>query len=380
MYSLFGSIMTFGAMAGAITCGPIADFIGRKGWREIFGQVNSEDLYRVSCRLALWKNPKVMICHVKCKQAMRTSSAFCAAGWLAIYFAKVPVFIAEIARKNLRGVLTTLNQLMIVCGVSVSFIIGTMLSWRALALTAGATKIIAVGLMVCQQLGGINGVCFYVTSIFESAGSYYCTRCNLNRQSWKKTPDTGNLSDRESLELTFLLTLIGGVSLVLSPDKRVWNISSSGVFSCKSLFDNLIDKSSVPLFPLHMKIWKAGVLHNVKRRPYHYLCPQWCVMCKRSSESADHLFLHCSVAIQLWQYLFGLCDVKWVAPRDCTHMLLVKFDRFGGSKRAKILWSCITYEIALDASPIFAVTGILVYIGSFSIGMGAVPWVIIYSL
>ncbi|CAL5437054.1 unnamed protein product [Camellia sinensis] len=73
--------------------------------------------------------------YVKCKQAMRTSSAFCVAGWLAIYLPKVPVFIAEIARKNLRGVLTTLNQLMIVCGVSVSFIIGTMLSWRALALT-----------------------------------------------------------------------------------------------------------------------------------------------------------------------------------------------------------------------------------------------------
>ncbi|XP_028053802.1 sugar transporter ERD6-like 7 [Camellia sinensis] len=88
---------------------------------------------------------------------MRTSSAFCVAGWLAIYFAKgslaldigrvatgygmgvfsyvVPVFIAEIAPKNLRGALTTLNQLMIVCGVSVSFIIGTVLSWRALALT-----------------------------------------------------------------------------------------------------------------------------------------------------------------------------------------------------------------------------------------------------
>ncbi|CAL5433111.1 unnamed protein product [Camellia sinensis] len=73
--------------------------------------------------------------YVKCKQAMRTSSAFCVAGWLAIYLPKVPVFIAEIACKNLRGVLTTLNQLMIVCGVSVSFIIGTMLSWRALALT-----------------------------------------------------------------------------------------------------------------------------------------------------------------------------------------------------------------------------------------------------
>ena len=125
-----------------------------------------------------------------------------------------------------------------------------------------------------------------------------------------------NLSDRESLELTSLLTLVGGFSLAAHPDKRVWNISSSGVFSCKSLFDNLIDKSSVPLFPLHMRIWKAGVPHKVKffmwslahrcvmtndqfqrRRPNHHLSPQWCVMCKRSSESADNLFLHCSVAI-----------------------------------------------------------------------------------
>ncbi|MFS7975912.1 putative major facilitator, sugar transporter, major facilitator superfamily [Helianthus anomalus] len=30
--------------------------------------------------------------------------------------------------------------------------------------------IIGVGLMVCQQFGGINGVCFYTSSIFESAG------------------------------------------------------------------------------------------------------------------------------------------------------------------------------------------------------------------
>ncbi|KAJ0512710.1 putative major facilitator, sugar transporter, major facilitator superfamily [Helianthus annuus] len=94
-YSLFGSILTFGAMIGAITSGPIADFVGRKG-------------------------------------ALRISSAFCSAGWLAIYFAEglvvldmgrlatgygmgvfsyvVPVFIAEIAPKNLRGMLTAANQ------------------------------------------------------------------------------------------------------------------------------------------------------------------------------------------------------------------------------------------------------------------------------
>ncbi|XP_057800084.1 sugar transporter ERD6-like 7 [Salvia miltiorrhiza] len=65
---------------------------------------------------------------------MIVSSGFCAAGWLLIYFAEVLVFIAEIATKDLRGALTTINQLIICTGVSVSFILGTLLIWRALAL------------------------------------------------------------------------------------------------------------------------------------------------------------------------------------------------------------------------------------------------------
>ncbi|KAJ4955005.1 hypothetical protein NE237_011788 [Protea cynaroides] len=124
-YSLFGSILNFGAMIGAITSGTIADFIGRKG-------------------------------------ALRISAISCIAGWFAIYFAEgalsldigrlfkgygmgvfsyvVPVFISEIAPKNLRGGLTTVNQLMICCGVSISFIIGTVLTWRTLALTGKETS------------------------------------------------------------------------------------------------------------------------------------------------------------------------------------------------------------------------------------------------
>ncbi|KAL6214770.1 hypothetical protein ACLB2K_014202 [Fragaria x ananassa] len=201
-FSMFGSILTFGAMIGAITIGPITDFIGRKG-------------------------------------ALRFSSIVCVAGWLAIYFSEgavvldigrmakgygmgafsyvVPVFVAEIAPKHLRGTLTALNQLMIVAGVSVSFIIGVVVSWRTLALiglvpcavtifglffipesprwlaktgnqkdfedalqklrgrdadiSKEAEEIqISVGLMICQQLGGINGVCFYVSNILEQAG------------------------------------------------------------------------------------------------------------------------------------------------------------------------------------------------------------------
>ncbi|CAA6662125.1 unnamed protein product [Spirodela intermedia] len=197
-FSLFGSILTIGAMIGAITSGRIADFIGRKG-------------------------------------AMRLSAVICFVGWLSIYIAKgswlldfgristgygigilsyvVPIFIAEIAPTDLRGGLTTINQLMICTGVSVNYIVGTIVTWRTLVshsmhissfglcvvpesprwlykillrqrlgigkslkllykrlrgedvdVSKEALEIkVGVGLMIFQQLGGINGIIFYAS-------------------------------------------------------------------------------------------------------------------------------------------------------------------------------------------------------------------------
>ncbi|XVE73209.1 hypothetical protein DITRI_Ditri11bG0098800 [Diplodiscus trichospermus] len=322
-YSVFGSILTFGAMIGAITSGPIADFIGRKG-------------------------------------ALRTATGFCVAGWLAIYFAKgalpldigrlatgygmgvfsyvVPVFIAEIAPKNLRGALTTINQLMICSGVSVAFIIGTVLTWRTLALTGlipcaillfglffipesprwlakiGREKefeaalqdlrgkdadiskeaadirdyietlerlpkakmldlfqrrylrsvIIGVGLMVFQQFGGINGICFYVSNIFESAG----------------------------FSATIGTIIYAIIQVVIT-----------------ALNTTVIDK--------------AG------RKP---------------------LLLVSSTGLVIACILSG------------------------------ISFYLKDHNLALNTVPILAVTGILIYIGSFSAGMGAVPWVVMSEI
>lgn len=67
-------------MIGAITSGPIADLVGRKGVRKSL----KLSIYLVAFLLTtptyLWWI---------CIQAMRVSSAFCVVGWLAIFFAKV---------------------------------------------------------------------------------------------------------------------------------------------------------------------------------------------------------------------------------------------------------------------------------------------------
>ncbi|GJN31558.1 hypothetical protein PR202_gb19970 [Eleusine coracana subsp. coracana] len=201
-FAIFGSILTIGAMIGAVTSGRLADFLGRK-------------------------------------MTMRISAIICIFGWLSIHLAKsaimlyfgrillgfstgvlsyvVPVFIAEIAPKNLRGGLATSNQLLICSGSSATYIIGALVGWRNLVLVglvpcvlllAGLFFIpesprwlanvgrekefhtalqnlrgesadiseeaieikVGVGLMVFQQLGGINGVGFYASYIFTSAG------------------------------------------------------------------------------------------------------------------------------------------------------------------------------------------------------------------
>ncbi|TKY61453.1 Sugar transporter ERD6 5 [Spatholobus suberectus] len=228
-YSLFGSILTIGAMIGAIVSGRIADYAGRRA-------------------------------------AMGFSEVFCILGWLAIAFSKVgwwlyvgrllvgcgmgllsyvvPVYVAEITPKNLRGGFTTVHQLMICCGVSLTYLIGAFLNWRILAIigtipclvqllglffipesprwlakfghwewsesvlqrlrgknadvSQEATEIrdftealqrqteasivglfqlqylksltVGVGLMILQQFGGVNGIAFYASSIFISAG------------------------------------------------------------------------------------------------------------------------------------------------------------------------------------------------------------------
>lgn len=228
-YSLFGSILTVGAMVGAITSGRIADIIGRK-------------------------------------YAMAFSDVICIIGWVAIIFGKdswwldlgrlltgygigllsyvVPIYIAEITPKNLRGGFTTVNQLMICGGVSFAWVLGTFIEWHTLAVIGAAPCIIqllglliipesprwlaktghdeefvaalqklrgkgsniveeseeikeftkaleslpqgrmldllqrryhrvltvGVGLMAFQQFGGVNGIVFYATEIFISAG------------------------------------------------------------------------------------------------------------------------------------------------------------------------------------------------------------------
>ena len=52
-------------------------------------------------------------------------------------------------------------------------------------------------------------------------------------------------------------------------------------------------------------------------------------MCKSNSESVDHLFLHCPVALELWDMVFGLFGVYWVMPMFVIGLFACWQGRFG---------------------------------------------------
>ncbi|CAN7002981.1 hypothetical protein IGI04_020987 [Brassica rapa subsp. trilocularis] len=131
-FSAFGSFLNLGAALGAFCSGQLAITLGR--------------------RRTLW-----------------ACDLLCIFGWLSIAFAKdvlwldagrislgigvglisyvVPVYIAEITPKHVRGAFTSSNQLFQNCGLSVIYFFGTVINWRLLAIIGALPCVIqAIGI------------------------------------------------------------------------------------------------------------------------------------------------------------------------------------------------------------------------------------------
>ncbi|KAL3725495.1 hypothetical protein ACJRO7_030512 [Eucalyptus globulus] len=322
-YSVFGSILTFGAMIGAITGGPIADFVGRK-----------------------W--------------TMRMASAFCVAGWLAIYFAEgalaldigrlatgygmgvfsyvVPIFIAEITPKNLRGALTAVNQLMICAGVSVSFIIGIILSWRVLAL---------IGLIPCAVL--LFGLFFIPESPrwLAKRGRQKEFEAALQKLRGKDA----DISEEAAEIQEYIETL-----------QRLPKASVLDLFQRRYL-------SSVIIGVGLMVVQQFGGINGV------------CFYTSNIFEEAGFSSSVGTITYAILQVIVTAIGAALVDRAGRKPLLLI-------SGTGLVLGCIVTalsfflkvHDLAADAVPILAVTGILLYIAAFSAGMGAVPWVVMSEI
>ena len=170
-----------------------------------------------------------------------------------------------------------------------------------------------------------------------------------------------NLLDREIDQLIQLIQILETKRVCSTVvDRREWKGDFSGVFSCKSAFVWMRNDNALPLnFPTKT-IWKTSVPAKVKvfiwllvlgkvnvhttmqkRRPYHYLSPGWCVLCKKENKSIDHLFLHCQFSFRLWCKIVKEFNREWVTPRSCIDLLGLG-NGFFLNKKGKAPWKVAT--------------------------------------
>ncbi|KAI3445038.1 hypothetical protein Pfo_001703 [Paulownia fortunei] len=275
-YSLFGSISTIGAMIGAVVSGKIADLFGRRG------AMGFAELFNIVGWLAIAFSKNVWLLDIG-----RLLTGF-GVGLLSYV---VPVYIAEITPKNLRGAFTAVNQLMICCGASIMYLVGNVITWRLLALIGiipcliqllglliipesprwlakigqwdgseasldytrtleqlkdsrmidlfqrkyAHSLAVGVGLMVLQQFGGVNAIAYYASAIFSSAGFSY--RVGTTAMVIVQVPMTvlGTLLMDKSGRRPLLLVSVAGTCLgcfliglsFLLQDLKLWDSSPS---------------------------------------------------------------------------------------------------------------------------------------------------------
>ncbi|RZC55329.1 hypothetical protein C5167_014207 [Papaver somniferum] len=323
-YSFFGSILTIGAMIGAIMSGRIADVLGRRG--------------------AMW-----------------VADIFCIIGWLAILFSKgawmldigrlsmgygigllsyvVPVYIAEITPKNLRGAFTTVNQLMICIGASLTFLFGTMVTWRTLALIGTIPCLVQfIGLIFIPEsprwLAKVGKVEDFEFSLRRLRGN----NANISEEAEEirdYTETIQRLPKAKTLDLfqrKYAHSLIVGVGLmVLQQFGGVNGIAfyASSIFVSAGFSSGNVGTIAMVAVQIPMQILGVLLMDKSGRRPLLMI-------------SAAGTCLGC--------FLAGLSFL------------------LQGSQFPK------------ELSPTLALTGILVYTGSFSLGMGGIPWVIMSEI
>ncbi|KAL1207441.1 Sugar transporter ERD6-like 11 [Cardamine amara subsp. amara] len=285
---------------------------------------------------------------------------FCIFGWLSIAFAKdvlwldlgrislgigvglisyvVPVYIAEITPKHVRGAFTGSNQLLQNSGISLIYFVGTLINWRVLAI---------IGVVPCFIQ--VIGIYFIPESPrwLAKIGSGKEVESSLHRLRGKDVDISG-----EAAEILVMTKMVEEDS--------------------KSSFCDMFQKKYRRTLLVGIGLMLIQQLSGATAITYY----------------SNAIFRKSGFPERLGSMIFGV----FVIPKALMGVILV--DKWG--RRPLLLASAIGMSIGSfligvsfalqernllpELTPIFIFVNILVYFGCYAIGIGGLPWLIMSEI
>ena len=166
-----------------------------------------------------------------------------------------------------------------------------------------------------------------------------------------------NPPDWEIDSLNSFLELIYSISLNDSGvDQFCWLKNCKKSFTVRSYYHSLTAHASQqfpwkgiwkPKVPTRISffVWTAvlgKILTNDNLRKRRVVLVNWCCLRKNDGESIDHLFIHCSLAKQLWDMFLTLFGVHWVMPQKLQDLIACWTGALGRRSLAEI-WKVIPH-------------------------------------
>eukprot|EP00850_Spirogloea_muscicola_P019917 SM000202S05888 [mRNA] locus=s202:135805:139689:+ [translate_table: standard] len=407
--SLFAALVTAGAMLGALASGSLADRLGRKFCLAAAAVPN----------IGGW----LMIAFTKHVPPLYVGRVLVGFG-TGVFSFGAPVYIAEVAPAEWRGTMGTVNQLAITLGIMAVYALGIALSWRALA-SAGtiALLLLLLGLLIIPEtprwLARHGTKEQLIASLQILRGKGHSIHAELTEiqdtVEASKAQPRARLTDLFSPSLR--KPLVAGIGLMVF---QQFSGINSIIFYAGSIFNDfnpeLANQFAFYLTALQVVLTcvTAGIMDRMPRRTLlmvklvtswllmhdswsclHKTCCTFCFR-KRPVRFAYLCSKVCALAVSCSLFrqpaqltMVGYYTVLHIREKSENLSCCNDMSQLSGTGMALSMFVFV-YALHSQPSPhegrkqagnqMLMLASLLMYISSFALGLGAVPWIIVSEI